>query len=493
MFVKSEGRKLRIIAVAAAVFALFSAGCASSDGSSGTESDSVTVSDVGAGTSAGGTESTSASGMATGSTAASKPADESAQSVTEDKRTETSLTSNTSETEPETSGTEKTVTSAEQSGSQSESGSSSAPGTTTGLNEAIPELTGGRKGILELIGPERLKNAAKAYYAGLESENAVIVLPEGAVMQSEMNDLTAVVSMLDLESRVMPESFSYYYDHNMTVTKIEPSKYLKTAAEYAAEKEATLKKAEEIVSLAEESCPTEFDKVLFFHDYICENCTYDLSASNGASSYGCLVEGAAVCEGYSKAMTLLCSQAGIDCVMVIGYGTNNGSPEPHMWNLINIDGCWTHVDATWDDVESIGQGGLISYCFFGMTDSEISLSHSASDMGMLTYPEAEGNTANYYVRKGYLISSEERLEEVLRKAVFDAAKAGETAVSVRCADAELFEKVKDTDRIFALIDEAEKEYGVSIGGKLSVVSSSNYRDTYTYTFCLTYDGTEEES
>ncbi len=51
--------------------------------------------------------------------------------------------------------------------------------------------------------------------------------------------------------------------------------------------------------------------------------------------------GESVCEGYSKAYTMLLAEAGIESYMLY---TND-----HEWNLVNIDGEYYQVDVTWDD------------------------------------------------------------------------------------------------------------------------------------------------
>ena len=89
--------------------------------------------------------------------------------------------------------------------------------------------------------------------------------------------------------------------------------------------------------------------MLYFHDSIILECNYDDTAKNCYSAYGCLVEGKAVCEGYAKAMQILCSKAGIKCIPVAGKAYDGGAVQPHLWNKVMIDGEWTNVDLTWDD------------------------------------------------------------------------------------------------------------------------------------------------
>ena len=97
------------------------------------------------------------------------------------------------------------------------------------------------------------------------------------------------------------------------------------------------------------------------HDYIIYNASYNYDAMNGSAyTYGYAyspaplfvsrLKGKMVCEGYSKAMKILCNEFGISCALVSGTGmTSDSSSGPHMWCYLQIDGNWYAVDATWDD------------------------------------------------------------------------------------------------------------------------------------------------
>ena len=92
----------------------------------------------------------------------------------------------------------------------------------------------------------------------------------------------------------------------------------------------------------------------------------------GYTAYGALVANSrnqantCVCDGYSYAYEYLLQQAGITCTRVGGYaGSDPDSMEAHSWNLVQLDGEWYEVDATWDDQDSDPQqyasgGSIIS-------------------------------------------------------------------------------------------------------------------------------------
>ncbi len=110
-------------------------------------------------------------------------------------------------------------------------------------------------------------------------------------------------------------------------------------------------------------------KIKAFHDYIINNTTYDEERSNEIKSnaitslkhpsntaYGPLFTGKAICGGYTDAMALFLDKLGLENYKV--------SSEKHIWNVVNIDGKWKHLDLTWDDpVVSNGTNILIDTYF----------------------------------------------------------------------------------------------------------------------------------
>lgn len=117
--------------------------------------------------------------------------------------------------------------------------------------------------------------------------------------------------------------------------------------------------------------------------YLAENIEYDyvayenqddpdyVAAAYINTPYGGLVEGRAVCGGYSTSYKVIMDKLGIPCITVNGYsnnkdenGNNSGSAIYHMWNNVWLEtpsavaaqsksravsnGAWYSVDVTWD-------------------------------------------------------------------------------------------------------------------------------------------------
>ena len=71
-----------------------------------------------------------------------------------------------------------------------------------------------------------------------------------------------------------------------------------------------------------------------------------------------LLNDSTVCEGYAKAMNLLCNYAEIETYYI--------HSNDHAWNIVKIGGHYFHVDSTWDD-----NGDVKSYAWFMRSDGEI--------------------------------------------------------------------------------------------------------------------------
>lgn len=128
-------------------------------------------------------------------------------------------------------------------------------------------------------------------------------------------------------------------------------------------------------------------RVMAIHDHIVAHTTYG-SSGNAYTAVGVLVDRKAVCDGYSKAFQLFMDALGIPCVRFTG--TAGGVS--HAWNAVQLNGCWYHVDVTWDDPVPDSYD-RVSYEYFLVPDSIIAADHSWSyapvsctDDSLLLYP-----------------------------------------------------------------------------------------------------------
>ncbi len=104
-------------------------------------------------------------------------------------------------------------------------------------------------------------------------------------------------------------------------------------------------KIAEILDSLNVSHKSDLEKIAAVYDYICENVNYNESAENCFTAYGALVDGDAVCQGYSLAMLRMLDELGLNGDVILGTSDDIVN---HMWNIVNLDGEYFLLDATWD-------------------------------------------------------------------------------------------------------------------------------------------------
>lgn len=107
-----------------------------------------------------------------------------------------------------------------------------------------------------------------------------------------------------------------------------------------------------------------YEKYYYLASVVSARVTYTLETRNKANAFGALVDGQALCEGYSEAFYLLCKKADLACYLQDGITPESG----HAWNLIVLEGGTYHVDVTWSDGYEPGSWNWERY--FAMTDEE---------------------------------------------------------------------------------------------------------------------------
>ncbi|MEN6350003.1 MAG: transglutaminase domain-containing protein [Syntrophomonas sp.] len=165
-------------------------------------------------------------------------------------------------------------------------------------------------------------------------------------------------------------------------------------------------KVTEILGETVQSGNTSLEKEMGIHDYLISHTRYDSeNYDNGTipdldyTAYGILVNGTGVCDGYAKSMQLLLTEAGIECMRISGTVSGGGL---HAWNLVNLDGEWYHVDATWDD--PVPDTCTLRYTYFNQPDSVMNNNHywESSD-----YPIAGSSRFTYFNSMSYATHNNE--------------------------------------------------------------------------------------
>ena len=128
---------------------------------------------------------------------------------------------------------------------------------------------------------------------------------------------------------------------------------------------------------------SKYDKIKIFHDHIINNTIYDKSSNQDSSNaYNLLTTGKSICGGYSDVMSVYLNMIGIQNYKI--------TSENHVWNLVNLDGSWYHLDLTWDDpVASDGNQYLLHNFFMIKSDELLKLDSIEHNFNKKIYIEAD--------------------------------------------------------------------------------------------------------
>jgi transglutaminase/protease-like cytokinesis protein 3 len=172
----------------------------------------------------------------------------------------------------------------------------------------------------------------------------------------------------------------------------------------------------------------DFETELYLHEQLTVRCTYDHDAATKGYDYnphaytifGALVNGKAVCEGYSRAMQLLLKNVDIPSTLVVGKSAASG--EQHMWNMVTINGQNYHLDATWNDTNDNNR-----HNYFNVTTQQISISHRI-ETDQLGIDTCSATTDNYYVKQGLYLDTYRRQE--IAAVIAECIRNGDTQIEL---------------------------------------------------------------
>ncbi len=123
-----------------------------------------------------------------------------------------------------------------------------------------------------------------------------------------------------------------------------------------AEQEAAVDdKVAEIIESLDLEDKTDYNKIVSIYNYVCGNVEYDYENLEDDdyylkhTAYGALIDGKAVCQGYSMALYRLLLEAGVDNRVIFGTGTGTGGErENHTWNIVKVGDKYYNTDVTGD-------------------------------------------------------------------------------------------------------------------------------------------------
>lgn len=208
----------------------------------------------------------------------------------------------------------------------------------------------------------------------------------------------------------LKNSYSYVSDKDSKTTTITLD-YAYDVAEIPAMQEKFNAVADAVIAETQTK-EGDFYKALYAHDYITDHTSYsDEDAQKaiedneafveGSTAYGCLVNGSAICGGYTNAYMYILNKCGIECSTVTGLDPEDDTP--HIWNVVKMDGEYYHVDVTWDDPSRVGEEiDLKTYIYFGITTDEVLETHRIDNNQDV--PVCTAGSCNYHIHEGYYMN-----------------------------------------------------------------------------------------
>ena len=179
------------------------------------------------------------------------------------------------------------------------------------------------------------------------------------------------------------------------------------------------KALEDAVWEIDKESKNEREILLHISEYLQRNVEYDeveYAATRKSkhpmahNAYGALVEHRAVCDGFASAYALIAQYFGIRGMVVSGMSSyKNSKHDNHAWNIIEYEGQFYHVDATWDS-NSYADTKHYSYDYLGLDDDEISVDH---DWDISTTPKCDANKLSFYRYNDLLANSESQIEDII--------------------------------------------------------------------------------
>lgn len=172
-----------------------------------------------------------------------------------------------------------------------------------------------------------------------------------------------------------------------------------------------------IASSQKANLKNDYDKCRWIHNFLVKNTRYNHDALRQPDSYpdaftviGTLTERYAVCEGISKTFKLLCDRLGVESLIAFGASSLEGLGEeiPHAWNIVKLDGEYTHIDVTWD----IGVSEPCRHTrfdYFCLSDNQIRLDHVFDNL-----PNCQTETLSFFQKRNREFNSNNQLQKYLQ-------------------------------------------------------------------------------
>lgn len=265
---------------------------------------------------------------------------------------------------------------------------------------------------------------------------------------------TEVESIFDAVSFDHPELFWADYDYsslpmeNDTYTIVYP-----TYTYEGADIEAAQKRVDDVVNpLIEEleALPDDYEKVRQVYDFIIDRTEYIDHEKNNQNMLSVLLDGEAVCAGYSKSMKYILDKLQIPNAIILVKVTKEPD-EYHVVNMVEMDGEYYYLDPTFGDIKVEKSYANYRYAYFGMTSEEMLNIYTPQQ----EYKETKAIKDSYFYREDAYMESydEDKIISIIRNNLKDP----NPCLFIKCKNKDIYQQTKktmDSQHIFDLFQAA---------------------------------------
>ena len=162
-----------------------------------------------------------------------------------------------------------------------------------------------------------------------------------------------------------------------------------------AQEETVTERVREVLSSLELDGKSEAQKAAAIYGWVYDNVSYDKVHRKNphyhlkSTAYAALVNGCAVCQGYSVLMYRLLREAGLDCRVITGYAHSGEESEYHAWNIVRLGTAYYNIDVTWD--RQRGTHDFFLKGESGFSETHIRDAEFSSDGFLAQYPMSEND------------------------------------------------------------------------------------------------------
>ena len=159
------------------------------------------------------------------------------------------------------------------------------------------------------------------------------------------------------------------------------------------------------------------EQVTYVYKWMLAYCNYNTNSAYNQNIDSVFVRRNSVCTGYAKAAQYLFKLLGIESRLVFGRLNNDNEDGRHCWNIVNIEGCYYHLDICFGDLSledllrkagatTIRRYGDYNYNCFCVSTEEILKTRSIEDVE--TLPLCDSNLPTDEIKRLSCVDIKER-------------------------------------------------------------------------------------